>query len=163
MSEYCYLVHQTEDFGEMHIILAMFRDRRKAEKYCELQEQLDDNYYNFYVTKETFKDDSFDMNTKVSSYYFYMYEFDESFDLEELDEDNESFMSPEKQIYSYDNYVQVSKDSVIGYSTQNYETAREITLHYFKKGETSIKYEIIDRQKDTGNERKPNISSTNKF
>ena len=164
MSECCYLVHRTDDFGEGHTILAMFKEKQKAEKYCEIQEQLDDNnYYGFYVTKETFKDDSFDMDTKVSPYYFYMYEFDEPFNLEELDEDNESFMEAESQIYSYDNYVQVSEDSVIGYSTQNYETAREITLHYLKKGETSIKYEIIDKQKDTSDEHKPNIINTNEF
>ena len=164
MSECCYLVHEVEDYGDSHIIMAVFKDKIKAEKYCEIQEQLDgDHYYNFYVTEETFKDDSFDMDTKVSPYYFYMYEFDEPFNLEELDEDNESFMEAEPKIYSYDNYVQVSKDSVTGYSVQNYETAREITLHYLNKGKTSIKYEIIDRQKDTSNEHKPNIINTDEF
>ena len=31
MSEYCYLVHEVENYGDSHVILAIFKDKIKAE------------------------------------------------------------------------------------------------------------------------------------
>ena len=151
MKELCYLVHQAEDYGENHVILAIFLDKEKAEKYKDIEKSLNP-YDSIWVSEDTFKDDSFDMNTKVTMYYNYQINLDRFTTLSALDEENEIWDCSEPALWYADNYVEISSDKafIIGYSNESYSKAREIALDYYGKmksgGIGTCAYEILDRQ-----------------
>ena len=153
MKELCYLVHQAEDYGENHVILGVFKDKQKAEAYCNVQKGLNP-YDIIYVTEERYKDDSFDINTKVTSYFMYGIDSSEDKTLAELDEYNEMFDTAEPAIWVADNFIEILEDrDIVGYSNESYSKAREIALDYSKKYDMGVQekidYKVIDRrQKD---------------
>lgn len=150
MSNFCYLVHQSEDYGENHVILAVFRDKQKAEKYCHTQVQL--NPYDYIrVEEKQYEDELFDINTRVAEYYSYFIELDEPFDLKKIREENSSWESTDSQIYTYDNYVDLTDDSISCYSVKSYRRAERIALDYYRvltEGKKKkFDYKIIDRRR----------------
>lgn len=127
-----YCVMCSEDFGEGSYLTAVFKNKKKAEKYVEIQNELEqDNGYNYYINEKEFYDKEVSMKTKVASYYNYYINLDEEFCLKECDESNKSWEGTEKQRYTCKNYVEVSETCVSGYSVESYEKAREIALNEY--------------------------------
>ncbi len=127
-----YCVMCSEDFGEGSYLTAVFKNKKKAEKYIEIQNELEqDNGYNYYINEKEFYDKEVSMKTKVASYYNYYINLDEEFCLKECDENNESWEGTEKQRYTCKNYVEVSETCVSGWSVESYEKAREIALNEY--------------------------------
>ena len=156
MVEKCYCVHQAEDYGENHVILAIFLDKEKAEKYKDVEKFLNP-YDSIWVSENTFKDDSFDINTKVTMYYNYHIDLDSFTTLSALDKENEIWDCSEPAYWYADNYIEVSSDGtcITGYSNESYNKAREIALDYYKRIKSGDKsncaYEILDRQEKNEN------------
>ena len=124
-----YCVMCSEDFGEGSYLTAVFKNKTKAEKYVEIQNELEqDNGYNYYINEKEFYDKNVSMKTKVASYYNYYINLDSDFCLKQIDEDNESWEGTEKQRYTCKNYVEVTETCVSGYSVESYEKAREIAF-----------------------------------
>lgn len=147
----CYCVHQAEDYGENHVILAVFKSKKKAEKYMQVEKFLNP-YDSIWVSEEKFKDDDFDINTRVTNYYNYQIESDMQCSLSDLDEFNEAWDNAEPAYWYADNYVEISSDGsyIVGYSNESYSKAREIALDYWGNvksgGKKKCQYEILDRQ-----------------
>ncbi len=157
MKELFYLIHQAEDYGENHVILATFKDKKKAERYVEIEKFLNP-YDSIWLSEESFKDEEFDENTRVTCYYEYTIDIEGFTSLEELDMSNESWNQAEPSYWYADNYVEISAEGnfIVGYSNESYDRAREIALDYFKrmklKGNYKYNYEILDRRnKDENN------------
>ena len=148
MADTCYLVHESEEFGEGSVTIAVFLNKVKAEKYREVQQKLCP-YDSFWVSEEPFKDNDFDENTKVANYYSYAIELDTPFNLEELDRENRGWEEAEPSIWIADNYVGVSKqhEYIAGNSIESYEKARAIALDYynvFNGNKKEMEYKIVN-------------------
>lgn len=151
MEERVYCVIKSEIYGEGSCVDQVFRSKDKVEKYCKIQEQLDPDYV-FYIVERTFYDTKFDENVKISSYYNYTIIFDE----EDCDNNdiNEycSELEPERQIYTYDDYVVLREDSIDAYSTESYTKAKAIAINEYEKQRgryfnSELKYESFDKRK----------------
>ena len=132
MENICYCVHQAEDYGENHVILAIFKSKEKAEKFKDIEKCLNP-YDSIWVSEEKFKDDDFSMDTKVTHYYNYQINLDECMTLSEIDEFNEAWDDSEPSYWYGDNYVEVSSDGsyLVGYSNESYSKARKVALDYW--------------------------------
>ena len=156
MKDTCFLIYQAEDFGEGSVVVAVFKDKKKADKFAEIQQALYP-YDNVWVSKASYRDNSFDENTSVARYFNYQINLDEAFCLSSLDEMNEFCQEEaEPQVYTYDNYVMIYQDGDIleGYSVESYTKAREIALDYnnvLLGAKRMIQdYEVLDKRLGKG-------------
>lgn len=127
---YCVMCSELYDDG--NYLTAIFKNKKKAEKYVEIQNELEESQgYNYYISEKEFYDKNVSLKTKVGKYYNYYINLDEEFCLKECDENNESWKGTEKQRYTCKNYVEVSETCVSGWSVESYEKAREIALNEY--------------------------------
>lgn len=145
MREKVYCVMQSEYFDDGSYLDKIFKDESKAEKYCDIQNQIEPNY-NFYVLEREYFDEDFNENVEVKNYYNYVLFFEE----EELEENDTSNTEPEKQMYTYDNYVILYEESLDAYSTEGYMKAKEIAINERNKllghpYNTDLKYKVINK------------------
>ena len=139
-----YCVMCSEEWGDGSSLSAVFKSKEKAEKYCEIQNQLEEGY-SYWISEKEFYDKHVSMKTKIGRYYNYYIDFDvlelpddlTAF-IKECDEHNESWELTENQKYSYKNYVEITETCINGWSTVSYEKAREIALNEF--------YRMTDRK-----------------
>ena len=134
---YCVMV--SEECGDGSSLSAVFKSKEKAEKYCEIQNQLEEGYC-YWVNEQNFYDKKVSMKTKIGKYYNYYIDIDyiepptnvPEF-IKQCDEDNECWEMTENQKYTYKNYVEITEDCITAWSTVSYERAREIALNEFYK------------------------------
>lgn len=125
---YCVMV--SEEYGDGSHLSAVFKNKKKAEKYCEIQNQLEEGYC-YWVNEQNFYDKHVSMKTKIGKYYNYYIDLDEEFCLKQCDENNEAWEMTENQKYTYKNYVEVTENCITAWSTVSYEKAREIALNEY--------------------------------
>lgn len=139
---YCVMV--SEEYGDGSLLSAVFKSKKRAEKYCEIQNQLEEGY-SYWINEQEFYDKKVSMKTKIGKYYNYYIDFDflelpndlTAF-IKECDENNEAWEMTENQKYSYKNYVEITSNCINGWSMVSYEKARAITLNEF--------YRLTDRK-----------------
>lgn len=71
------------EYGDSSWIAAVFSSKDLADKYCEVNNQLDSESYSYYVREEVVKD-TYDMNTTVKDYYSYFISKEPEKPLEDL-------------------------------------------------------------------------------
>lgn len=140
-----YCVMQSELYGDGSCLDKVFKDKVKAEKYCELHNEIDSNYC-FYLTEKEFADKTFNENVKTADYYNYLLFLDDT----EEDEDLWADVEPEKQIYTYDDYAILTNDAIDAYSIESYTKAKAIAVNarnkllgYYYNPE--VKYNLINK------------------
>ena len=143
-----YIVKQCEEYGENDIIVGVFRDKEKAEKYAEYQKQLYP-YEICYTMEHEIMDDKFDINSKVGNYYNYSIPLDMIEVYSNLDEYNDYCTETEPLPYTYDNYVEITEEVLDAYSVESYEKAKEIALNEYARytGEKfkEMNYEVLNK------------------
>lgn len=148
MSEKVYCVLQSESYGENTVILKVFKNKGKAEKYLSIQEQLN-SYDTFYIVEKIIADDTFNENVKVADYYNYYIicgDFKNT-------EDDDNWYETEKLIYTSDNYVVLRGYSIDAYSTESYTKAKAIAINEYEKQlgnyfNSELKYEVTDMRNE---------------
>lgn len=110
------------EYSDYHIV-AVFKDKKKAEFYAEMQEKLHPYEY-YYVDEREFYDDNVTMNEKIVKYYYAVIGRGDG----DIFDEGEEY-----QIYTKD--VVIDKDfagSIVVSSTKSLDHAKKVAIEQYQ-------------------------------
>ena len=123
-----YIVRAWDDADESTTDIAYFRSEKKAIRFTELKNKLEDDLVYSYEERP-FDDNKFKLNSKVADYYHYYIDLDDEY-TSEYDQTLEN--TTIKRIYDKNNIIVLDEydlGTVIhGYSTKSFRVAKRIAL-----------------------------------
>lgn len=93
-----YIVMSSSDDGYESCLSKVFLNEQKADKYIEIQNEIDKPYYNYYKLEQETYDEQVDLETKTSEYYEYYFGTDENDKITE--EDLQGFLCLNEEEYN---------------------------------------------------------------
>lgn len=159
-----YVVIQVSSDGYDPMVAAVFLDEKKADKYIEIKNAIDEPYYSYYKNVEETQDDNVNLNSKTAKYYEYYFNFGDldrytekdlqnfvkkeelnkltpeqkKEKLKEINHPENRCCNDEEQVVRIDDgnlTIEYNDDAVTVYSKKSFEEAKKIALDLWKKYE----------------------------